>query len=74
MIQPSALKNPNLVQSRHVRCKVISSGITESPFNTSISKDADDGKSDLRGKKGLGLSTSNQKKYLRTVKPSSMGT
>ncbi|KAG2721962.1 hypothetical protein I3760_02G106800 [Carya illinoinensis] len=72
--QPSPLKNPNLVQSRHVHCKAISSGITERPFNTRISKDADDGKSDLRGKKGSALSVPSQKKYLRTVKPSSMGT
>ncbi|XP_062150006.1 uncharacterized protein LOC133858543 [Alnus glutinosa] len=72
--QPSALKNHNLVQSRHVRCKVISSKITESPINTRYSKDADDSKSDIRGNKGLATAAPSQKSYLRTKKSSSVRT
>ena len=72
--QPSALKNHNSTQSRHVRCKVISSNITESPINTRYSKDADDSKSALRGNKGLATAAPSQKRYLRTKKSSSMRT
>jgi len=72
--QPSALKNHNLVQSRPVRCKVISSKITESPINTRYSKDADDSKSDMRGNKGLATAAPSQKSYLRTKKSSSVRT
>lgn len=74
MKQPSSLKNRNLVQSRHVQCKVISSNITESSINIRYSKDADDSKSDFRGNKGLATAAPSQKRYLRTNKSSSVKT
>jgi hypothetical protein len=72
--QPSALKNHNSTQSRHLRCKVISSKIIERPINTRYSKDADDSKSALKGNKGLATAAPSQKIYLRTKKSSSMRT
>lgn len=72
--QPSSLKNRNLVQSRHVQCKVISSNITESSINIRYSKDADDSKSDFRRNKGLATAAPSQKRHLRTNKSSSVKT
>ncbi|KAL4593781.1 hypothetical protein ACB092_M012500 [Castanea dentata] len=72
--RPSGLKNHNLVQSRHTQGKIISSDITECTVHTRKSKDADDSKSDLRGKKGSTIAVPSQKRYLRTNKPSSVKT
>uniref|UniRef100_A0A7N2LXR8 Uncharacterized protein n=1 Tax=Quercus lobata TaxID=97700 RepID=A0A7N2LXR8_QUELO len=72
--RPSGLKNHNLVQSRHAQCKIISSNITECTVHTRKSKDADDSKGDLRGKKGSTVAVPSQKRYLRTNKPSSVKT
>jgi hypothetical protein len=72
--RPSGLKNPNLVQSRHAQCKIISSNITEGTVNTRKSKKADDSKSDSKGKKGSATSVPSQKRYVRTSKPNSVRT
>ncbi|KAK9991689.1 hypothetical protein SO802_026674 [Lithocarpus litseifolius] len=72
--RPSGLKNHNLVQSRHAQCKIISSNITECTVHTRKSKDADDSKGDLRGKKRSTIAVPSQKRYLRTNKPSSVKT
>ncbi|KAF3952533.1 hypothetical protein CMV_021920 [Castanea mollissima] len=72
--RPSCLKNHNLVQSRHTQGRIISSDITECTVHTRKSKDADDSKSDLRGKKGSTIAVPSQKRYLRTNKPSSVKT
>lgn len=72
--RPSGLKNHNLVQSRHAQCKIISSNITECTVHTGKSKDADDSKGDLRGKKGSTVAVPSQKRFLRTNKPSSVKT
>ena len=73
--RPSGLKNHNFVQSRHAQCKTISSNnIPECTVHTRKSKDADDSKGDLRGKKGSTVAVPSQKRYLRTNKPSSVKT
>lgn len=72
--RPSGLKNPNLVQSRHAQCKIISSNITEGTVNTRKSKKADDSKSDSKGKKGSATAVPSQKRYVRTSKPNSVRT
>ncbi|KAI9196212.1 hypothetical protein LWI28_021986 [Acer negundo] len=76
--RPTALKNRNPVQNRHlnVQCKVIPSRvIAKSQKNTNSLTDTTttttattDNKSDLKGKKGPTVAVSSQRRYLRTGK------
>eukprot|EP00257_Ricinus_communis_P020988 XP_015580364.1 uncharacterized protein LOC8265730 [Ricinus communis] len=71
--QPSALKNHNLIRSRHAQCKVVpSQAIDESPLNTSKSKDTTDKKIDVRGTKGSATVLSSQRRNITSAKPSSV--
>ncbi|KAF3457832.1 hypothetical protein FNV43_RR02492 [Rhamnella rubrinervis] len=71
----SILKNRNSGQNRHAQsqCKVFSSHSVENSMNTQKSKEATD-ESNLKGRKGSGVTVPSQRRQPRTGKPSSMRT